>query len=333
MGLDAVAAEAPPGKPPRVSGDRPPGRFVLAAESAGSFFPTLPFSCTVHSLFRSALNLKTSADHHLLSFIADLRYAHPRGAVVRGARFDEWGVSRGDSGFFDGYSLSFGVTDTPRVLLGPERSDAEERPPAIPRSPSLVLALGRARALVAAARTERGSRAIFVGTELDSGDAFGVHLRAAASDTAAAFGSRSVPAALDAADRLIGLGTGLTPTGDDFLCGFLASRRALAVNEARSARFLDEWGQSFMENGDRASSRTNEISAAFLASAAVGRFSTALVDFARAIASEIECEAGLPALAAAVAALSSIGHGSGLDAAEGFLYGLQRGIEEHNGEA
>ncbi len=359
MGLDAVAAEAPPGKPPRVSGDRPPGRLVFTADAAGSLFPLLPFSCIVQSVFRSALNLKISTDPHLVSLIADPRHAHPRGAVILGARFDEWTIERGSSGYFDGSRLSFADADAPRVLVAPERADADERAPAIARSPGLVACLGRAAGLVAAARAERGSRAILVGTELGStrakggtelaagapagtplgtelplrDDFFTVCLRSAASDLAEAFSARSVEAALGAAERMVGLGTGLTPSGDDFLCGFLAARRSISAENGRGTRFLDSWGQSLAADGDRALSRTNEISAAFLASAAAGRFSTALVTFGRAIAAEAEGRGDRMALAAAVTALSFIGHGSGLDAAEGFLYGLQRGVEEHDDEA
>ena len=57
---------------------------------------------------------------------------------------------------------------------------------------------------------------------------------------------------------LIWLGIGLTPSGDDFLCGFLAGLR------------LSNGSSLFLHTLDR----TNEISAAFLRCAAFGQFST-----------------------------------------------------------
>jgi hypothetical protein len=338
-------AESPPGTPSRVFGDWPPGRFIIAAESAGSAFPTKPFAFTVHSIFRSALNLRIEADFHLISLVADSRNTHARGALIPGAHFDEWNLERGTQGFFDGYCLSFWAADSPRALIGPPRADAEELSPTIEPSAALDAALSRAAALVASARAERGSSPIFVGTELVSqGETFIMSLRSAGEELSSAFVSRSIPAALQAAERIVGLGTGLTPSGDDFLCGFLAARRSLASDggalspDIGETSFLDEWGRRFTEIWGGPLSRTNDISAAFLSSAAEGRFSTALVAFARAIAAEIDQVSvrdglskkhlnttGSEALASAVSMIGSIGHGSGLDAAEGFLYGLQAG--------
>jgi hypothetical protein len=340
--------EAPPGAPSRVSGDWPPGRFIIAAEAAGSAFPTNPFAFTVHSVFRSALNLRIEADLHLISLVADLRNAHPRGALVPGAHFDEWNLERGTQGFFDGYCLSFWAADAPRVLIGSVRADAEERPPAIAHLAALKPALSRATALVLSARAERGSAPIFVGTELASKiDTFIGSLRSAGEELASAFVSRSIPAALQAAERIVGLGAGLTPSGDDFLCGFLAARRSIASGELEETPFLDEWGRRFTEIWGGPLSRTNDISAAFLSSAAAGRFSTALVAFARAIMAEVarvSARDGLSeehidttrpdTLVSAVSTIASIGHGSGLDAAEGFLYGLRTGAKgQYDNEA
>lgn len=313
--------------PARVSGDRPPGRFIIAAASAGSAFPAEPFTFTIHSIFRSALNLRITPNLPLISFVADARHAHPRGVVVPCSRFDTWSLEHCLHGWFDGNCLSFDVTDAPRVLIGHSRSDVEERAPAIVPSAALSSALFLASTLVASGRRARGSVPIFLGTELEADhDAFTALLQSSATRLSPAFDVHSIAAALHAVERLIGLGPGLTPAGDDFLCGFLIARRALAHRDERDLLFLDDFGWA-LRNLLR---QTNEISAAFLASAADGRFSAALVAFARAVGAITDSIDGpasvsaesADALSAAVSTLCSIGHGSGLDAAEGFLYGL-----------
>ena len=65
--------------------------------------------------------------------------------------------------------------------------------------------------------------------------------------------------------HLIGLGIGLTPSGDDFLCGFLAGLR---LSDGSSV-FLPFLEQHILHTLDR----TNEISAAFLRCAVLGQFS------------------------------------------------------------
>lgn len=65
--------------------------------------------------------------------------------------------------------------------------------------------------------------------------------------------------------HLIGLGIGLTPSGDDFLCGFLAGLR---LSDGSSV-FLPFLEQHILHTLDR----TNEISATFLRCAVLGQFS------------------------------------------------------------
>lgn len=104
---------------------------------------------------------------------------------------------------------------------------------------------------------------------------------------------------------LIGLGIGLTPSGDDFLCGFLAG---LIFMNLWDTPFSSTLRQSIHCN----LSRTNEISSAFLSCALHRQFGTAvhmLCDFSET--SEI-----LPQFLA-------IGHSSGLDTLCGIYFSLE----------
>ncbi len=77
------------------------------------------------------------------------------------------------------------------------------------------------------------------------------------------------PSAASALTRLIGLGTGLTPSGDDFLCGVLAGLLLIGKADSDFALCLKEEVNSCLHN-------TNDISRAFLICALNNQFSLAV---------------------------------------------------------
>jgi Protein of unknown function (DUF2877) len=97
------------------------------------------------------------------------------------------------------------------------------------------------------------------------------------------------------AEQLIGLGPGLTPSGDDYLGGMLVALRA--SGRAMQAEGLWRWLKP------RLKARTSAISAAHLAAAAGGEAHEALH---RVLAGELDLEA-----------LDAVGHTSGWDALAG----------------
>jgi hypothetical protein len=120
--------------------------------------------------------------------------------------------------------------------------------------------------------------------------------------------------AVAAAEALLGLGPGLTPSGDDFLGGAFFARRALTA----SARD-DGWTRAAGAVVERARARTHAISAALLSDMIEGHGHAPLHDLAGALAE------GPPAAGAALAAahrLGRIGHSSGWDMLTGLLAAL-----------
>jgi hypothetical protein len=111
---------------------------------------------------------------------------------------------------------------------------------------------------------------------------------------------RAVPAALAA---LIGLGPGLTPSGDDFLGGALIALRAFG--QPAVAEILASWLRPLLD-------RTHPVSAAHLAAACEGVGSEALHACIHAMASSEDPRAAIDRVAA-------IGHTSGWDALAGAL--------------
>ena len=159
----------------------------------------------------------------------------------------------------------------PRVHL-----EAGVDPAAVARFAALVLALGRADPLLPAHAAERLAR------DLAAGDAW------------------------DAAARLLGRGTGLTPAGDDLVAGALAALRALGSPAA------DDLGAAVRALALVATSR---LSAALLEAADVG----AVVPEAAAV---LRALAGAGGLAAATDRLVALGHTSGWHLAVGLLVGV-----------
>jgi hypothetical protein len=109
--------------------------------------------------------------------------------------------------------------------------------------------------------------------------------------------------------ELIGLGPGLTPSGDDILAGVLFGLKTLGQQAIASplAQYL------LAAVGDR----TNTISLAYLHCAAAGEATAPLDDFLRAL-----CRNDIT-LASALTAVSRIGHSSGWDSLTGLVLACQ----------
>jgi hypothetical protein len=112
-------------------------------------------------------------------------------------------------------------------------------------------------------------------------------------------------------DRLVGLGTGLTPSGDDFLLGLLA-----ALHLPRGP--AGEWRCIGAHVVERAGRRTHPISASALRHASRGRVRASIVALCDALARE-----PVPRMLPALERVMAIGSGSGSEIALGVLAGLR----------
>lgn len=112
------------------------------------------------------------------------------------------------------------------------------------------------------------------------------------------------------AAQVVGLGPGLTPSGDDFLTGYLAALWSRAQAESGIAALLQKLDASF----SALFARTNVISRQMLRDAVHGRFGEHLVTLISAVAHARDV------VGATVRALD-IGHSSGADTVCGLLFG------------
>ncbi|MGA2491419.1 MAG: DUF2877 domain-containing protein [Roseiarcus sp.] len=268
----------------------------------------------VHSVFHAALNL-SSPDGDLLTLLSAEVDDLPHGVRLASVEdFSSLGLAAGDGGVFTVDEI---VLERP-LDRGKLRVDcAAARRLAAPPPPPLRGDDERWRAGVAhlEALQERAATDLRVApllTGAQPSGAMGERLTQAALDLGRGVWAGRLDAVRGAAARLVGLGQGLTPAGDDFLCGFFAAgccRRAAGL--ARSHLLM-----SFAEVVRELLGQTTEISASFLRDALAGRIS-------RPLAALAEACSGAPGsdLDHALLRLAAIGHSSGLDAATGFFYG------------
>ena len=189
------------------------------------------------------------------------------------------------------------------------------RPPPLPGGWSPAR-LGRSLALLAEWTGEGGRREglaplvprIAGGAEASGGGALAEMARRGVDELEAwlsdALSGERTPAYSLAGGSLIGLGPGLTPSGDDFWCGAMLALRALGR--------LDVLAKISAPLLGAAKARTNAISRAHLACAAAGQGAEALREAISAMGM-----ADAARLRSALRALEDVGSSSGLDALAG----------------
>ncbi|MFG2000033.1 DUF2877 domain-containing protein [Spirillospora sp. NPDC048911] len=126
--------------------------------------------------------------------------------------------------------------------------------------------------------------------------------------------------AVEAAERIVGLGPGLTPSGDDILAGLLVSLRLVggAVRHGGTAVWLAGWLGAAVTTD--AGTRTTALAATLLHCAAGGQAGAEVAAVLRGVA-------GHEPPAPAVRRLLSAGHTSGADLAWGVRTGCRAVLE------
>ncbi len=152
-----------------------------------------------------------------------------------------------------------------------------------------------------------------------TGDLLLRRLARGATDFQAAASELDIKSASTAAVGLLGLGVGLTPSGDDLLAGIVAS----LVWQARLGAIPADFAQRLVGVVRRAArDRTNGISARLLWHAGDGLLYAPAMELGAALLA-----GDVAAIAEPARRLLSIGHSSGADMATGLLAGIVAGIE------
>jgi hypothetical protein len=111
---------------------------------------------------------------------------------------------------------------------------------------------------------------------------------------------------------LVGLGEGLTPSGDDFLVGLLAVLHLTGALPCRAGSPVHAQFCQCVRLG------TSQLSGEFLCCAFAGHFAEPLVRLMRAL-----CTPATDAWPAHAATLAAVGHSSGVDAMVGIALGCR----------
>lgn len=284
--------------------------MLLEAVSSGYAVPRRDFDAGMHSVFSSAANLRLCRDDRLITLVAFEEADLPQGIRLRTP---------------EGFSFGFLARGQPvacrdgllRFVGSPLAVDL--RPARRWRCNLAALAIDldhpATRVAWQAATRMISERREVEGCAPPAGNLAALReMNRIAPRLLAAAARLDGAAGLEQAAGLIGLGPGLTPSGDDYLVGFLAGLWSSAGLDAARRAFLAGLSKGIA----RRSRRTNDISRAYLLHAARGQVSSRLNDLAVAIGRGEEPDR----LRALADASVRVGHLSGLAATQGLLAGL-----------
>jgi hypothetical protein len=295
------------------------------ALAVGSRVPAGDFAFRVHSVFRAAMNLSPAGRRGLVTLVGAGADDDPHGIrLATREHFELWPVGVGTTGrrscgmleFHRAGGEAYWVIDLSAAVPTPAHAPPRIDPRTEPAHARWAACAARLEAL-----QERRTADLRLAVLRGSGSpvtAMGERL----ADTAFALGgcvrAENAESAGQVAGRMLGLGTGLTPTGDDFLCGTLAALWCASAPGGRPREFLTAWGARLSALLDR----TNAVSATFLEGAIAGSFPGALHAFASAFAGA-RGRGAHEEIHRAQDHLCALGHSSGMDTATGFLFGLR----------
>lgn len=273
----------------------------------------------VHSVFERVCNIETRTGE-LVTLLAEELGNVPHGIRLAGpvAPFESWLIP-GQNAILDNLALCVpdaGITvdlSGAAVWRGAVAAVSMDLCSMDPGGAATAVALCELRATLYERAPEQGFAPLLAAPASARSSierAFASRLSHTLPMLARATERRDVTAVAGAAARLVGLGPGLTPSGDDFIAGYLAALWSRAGFE----RGIDAMLQSLADSLAPLFLRTNAISRQMLSDAAQGRFAERLIDVTGAVA-------GAGDVVDATAHALASGHSSGADTLCGLLFG------------
>lgn len=285
----------------------------LHAASIGEAVPRENFDAVIQSVFDAAVNLRLEDEDRLITVLISDGYELPQG--IRISRKDISlqsltvglrAASRGGILRFDSSLLSIDLRDAPVWKS---------------RVPALCLdmnSLSSQKAWSASwnllNKEQRLKNTEIVADDLfqpDTGSTLSQHISKPVMRLIASTGQFDPQEAALAAEKMIGLGPGVTPAGDDILIGFLAGLWSTAGENPTQLSFIHSFGAELIQRAKQ----TGEISRTYLLHATRGQFSSTLSKHLEAIAADEDVEE-------ATRNAMRVGHSSGMDSVTGALIGL-----------
>lgn len=285
----------------------------LHAASLGEAIPHGNFDARVQSVFDSAVNLRLADEDRLITLLISDRYELPQGIRVsaKNAPLPSLTVglraaARGGILRFEASPLSIDLRGAPVWKCPVPELGADMGLPAVQQAWATAWEL-------------LNQEQRLKGTDIVADDLFrmntGTPLNQRMNGPVMSLVTSTVQFdeqnSIQAAEKMIGLGPGVTPSGDDILLGFLAGLWSAAGGNARHGSFIRAFGRALMP----LAKQTGEISRTYLYHATRGQFSSSLSHLAEAIArgGQVEDE---------IQESMRVGHSSGMDSVTGLLIGL-----------
>lgn len=292
--------------------------MYLPAISIGYAVPAENFEALVHSAFQSALNLRLNGDDGLLTLIASREGDLPQGIRVdtpEGFTFERFHT--GERALCREGILRFENSSLTVPLNGARRWECD-LPDLRFNAGNPTVSTAWTRVWNALNKRQRRLEAEIVAEDLFHRSEFGragVSHRVGEAMYALMNATRRYETTnISAVNSLIGLGSGLTPSGDDLLVGYMAGLWCTIQGSSERSQFISSLGKTVID----LSYKTNDISRTYLYHATRGQVSSLLAGLAEAI-----CRGATPGqLDAATETAMSVGHTSGLDTVSGLLVGL-----------
>ena len=292
--------------------------MVLKAISIGDAVPRMDFDATVHSVFRSAINLRLNNGDNLLTLVTSSEADLPQGIRVDSPADFSFEI------FHAGEPMTC-RDDTLRFASSALTIDLRGAESFICDLPSLQADMANPSAATAWQRVWQAlnERQVQSQAEIIAQDLFrfdetiraGVPRKAGEAMRGLFAATRQFDlAAASSLDGLVGLGSGLTPSGDDLLVGYLAGLWCSVLDKSERKQFVSDLGKVVVH----LSQQTNDISRTYLYHATRGQVSSRLADLAEAIC----CGENSDRLLTTVESAMQVGHTSGMDAVTGLLIGL-----------
>ena len=292
--------------------------MYLPAITIGCAVPVDRFDATVHSVFQSSLNLRLNNVDRLLTLTVSseddlpqgIRLEAPRGFTFEKFQSGESAVCRDGILHLENTSLTVHLGGARRYKCDLPALMADASNPVVSASWSLVWeALNKRQKLteaeVVAEDLLRFDAPAKTGMSRTAGEALRNLL-----DTTRRYGLTDTMAI----EALIGLGPGLTPSGDDLLVGYMAGLWCAVRDRGERIQFIASLGKKIL----RSSRKTNDISGTYLSHAIRGQVSNRLADLAEAIGHGENSQHLIQIAETAM----RVGHTSGMDAVTGLLIGL-----------
>jgi hypothetical protein len=289
----------------------------VRALSVGEAVPRCNFEGAVHSVFKTAANIQGAGGGLLLTLLAPGETDLPQGIrleALNGSRFEDLQLGAhvvcrdGMLNLGEALRVELLTASTWECALSSFNADLTD--PAVEAAWLQAWYALRAKRAEMQAAMGSGGRS---NPNLTQQSAFDRKTDEVMSGVLEAT-AKLDEAGTESLGRLVGLGPGLTPSGDDVLTGYLAGLWCTVRGKPERGAFL----RAAAELVSRDSVRTNDIARTYLCLAAAGQVSSRLVDLAAAICKGDDAKRAWAATAAAM----QVGHTSGMESVRGLLLGL-----------